>query len=290
MERGYVKLWRKTLDSGLLQNGPVLQVFMYLLLNASHKHTRLLKGATPVTLESGQILTGRKKIAQECKLSEQNVRTAIKILKNLEILTIKSTKKYSIISLINWDTYQQETSSSQPSSQPTANHQVTNSQPTANHIQECKNVRNKKEEKIHCASGDAPQAQNEPEPGSAAWKKKKRAEAFDQFWDAFAYKKGKGGAEKAWNAIPQLTDELLQKILEAARKEAAQRPALIEAGRTPKMAQGWISERRWEDDYGTLPVASPPQHKSFAELEEERNREDFLRMVKERREREAANG
>ena len=56
------------------------------------------------------------------------------------------------------------------------------------------------------------------------------------------------------------------------------------------MAQGWISERRWEDDYGTLPVASPPQHKSFAELEEERNREDFLRMVKERREREAANG
>ena len=141
---------------------------MYLLLNASHKHTRLLKGATPVTLESGQILTGRKKIAQECKLSEQNVRTAIKILKNLEILTIKSTKKYSIISLINWDTYQQETSSSQPSSQPTTNHQVTNSQPTANHIQECKNERMKEEENTYCASGDAPDAQSDPQPGSAA--------------------------------------------------------------------------------------------------------------------------
>ena len=97
--------------------------------------------------------------------------------------------------------------------------------------------------KIHCASDDAP---HESKP-----------DYFIQFWDAFGYKKGKGGAEKAWNAIPHKTDALIEKILDAARKEAAQRPALIQSGRTPKMAQGWLNEKRWEDEYDTPSVDTP---------------------------------
>lgn len=280
MERGYVKLWRKTLDSGLLQNATAWQVFGYLLLKASHKHTRILVGTTPVDLSPGQIVTGRKAIAKECKLSEQNVRTALALLEKLEILTIQPTNKYSVVSFVNWDNYQQERPAIQPTNSPASNQHLTSGSPAPNHKQECKNLRTKEEENTYCASADAPQAQEEPKQGSTAWKKKKRAESFARFWDAFAYKKGKGGAEKAWNAIPQLTEELLEKILEAARKEAAQRSALIESGRTPKMAQGWISERRWEDEYETpvIPTA-PQQHKSWAELEEERSRAEFLRMT-----------
>jgi len=297
MERGYVKLWRKTLDSGLLQNATVLQVFIYLLLNTTHKPYRQMVGSSVVDLVPGQIVTGRKAIAKECQLSEQNVRTALKILENLKILTIQPTNKYSIVSFVNWDTYQQEQPATQPASQPSSNQQVTSSQPAGN--QQLTTNKNKeqrtknKKENTYCASaGDAPQAQDELVQGSAAWKRKKRAESFELFWDAFAYKRGRGGAEKAWNAIPRLTDELMEKILEAARKEAAQRKLLIEAGRTPKMAQGWISERRWEDEYEsqTVQPLQQQQHKSFAEMEEERNREEFLRLVRERKEREAANG
>ena len=107
------------------------------------------------------------------------------------------------------------------------------------------------------ASGDAPRAQAEPQPAqNPASKPKsrpvlegKRLESFEAFWDAYGYKKGRGGAEKAWAAIPTLTDALVKQICEAARKEAAQRPALEASGRTPKWAQGWLNERRWEDDY-----------------------------------------
>lgn len=142
MNRGYVKLWRKTIDSGLLQNAAALQVFTYCLLKASHKHSKILVGTTPVDVEPGQVVTGRLAIAKECKLSEQNVRTALKLLENLEILTIKATNKFSIISFVNWNTYQQDQPADQPTSQPISNQQVTSAQPAPNHKQEFKNLRN----------------------------------------------------------------------------------------------------------------------------------------------------
>jgi len=160
MERGYVKLWRKTLDSGLIQNPAALQVFTYLLLNATHRPYRQLVGTTIVNLEPGQVVTGRQAIAKECKLSEQNVRTALKLLENLEILTIKPTNKYSVISFVKWDTYQQEQPASQPTNQPASNQQVTSSQPAANHKQEQKNIRTKEQEKTYSSApkNGAPQA------------------------------------------------------------------------------------------------------------------------------------
>jgi hypothetical protein len=105
----------------------------------------------------------------------------------------------------------------------------------------------------------------------------KRLESFERFWNAFGYKKGRGGAEKAWAAIPTLTDSLVEQICEAARKEAAQRPALEAQGRTPKWAQGWLNERRWEDDYeATQPQAHPAyqpqgQQKSWDQIRYENN-------------------
>jgi hypothetical protein len=136
------------------------------------------------------------------------------------------------------------------------------------------------------ASGDAPRAQaRKPRPVLEG----KRLESFERFWNAFGYKKGRGGAEKAWAAIPTLTDALVEQICEAARKEAAQRPALEAQGRTPKWAQGWLNERRWEDDYDSAPVqpqARPAyqpqgQQKTWDEIRDERNRQACLNVLNE---------
>lgn len=82
-------------------------------------------------------------------------------------------------------------------------------------------------------------------------------ESFNAFWDAFDYKKGKGGAEKSWSNI-KLTDELLIKIISASKAEAKNRPSLISRGTTPKMAQGWLTEKRWEDEESTLAIVDDP--------------------------------
>jgi hypothetical protein len=153
---------------------------------------------------------------------------------------------------------------------------------------------NRKEEigNIYSASGDAPRTHDstqKPASKPKAVLEGKRLESFERFWNAFGYKKGRGGAEKAWASIPTLTDSLVDQICEAARMEAAQRPALEAQGRTPKWAQGWLSERRWEDDYDSAPVqpqarsAFQPQgqQKTWDEIRDERNRQACLNVLNE---------
>lgn len=72
--------------------------------------------------------------------------------------------------------------------------------------------------------------------------------AFDQFWDVFDYKSGKADAADAWLDIPILTQNIMAKILTAAKIEAQNRPSLRANKSTPKMGQGWLSDRRWEDE------------------------------------------
>ena len=142
------------------------------------------------------------------------------------------------------------------------------------------------------ASGDAPRTHDSTQ--KPAFKPKavlegKRLESFNRFWKAYGWPKGKGGAEKAWAAIPSLTDALVDRICEAAAKEAAQRPALQARGLTPKWAQGWLNERRWEDDYEATqpqmqarPAYQPQgQQKTWDEIRDERNRQACLNVLNE---------
>lgn len=77
-------------------------------------------------------------------------------------------------------------------------------------------------------------------------------EAFERFWKTFAYAKGRAEAADAWLDLKP-GDELLLAILAGAEREARARPALLAAKRTPKMAQGWLSGRRWEDGAAPFP-------------------------------------
>lgn len=136
MDRGYVKLWRKALDSGLLQNGPAWQLCGYLLLKASHKPRKSIFGGVVCELQAGEAVFGRLKAANDLCLSEQQIRTALNLLKKMEILTTRATNKFTVVSFVNWGKYQDE----QPASNQQTNQPATSTQPTPNHIQECKNI------------------------------------------------------------------------------------------------------------------------------------------------------
>jgi hypothetical protein len=92
----------------------------------------------------------------------------------------------------------------------------------------------------------------------------KRLETFNRFWQAFALPKGKAAAADAWLDIPEFTDSLVEQIVAAAKREAQHRRRLMVAGRTPKWAQGWLTERRWED--GEEPAAIVPMSKAEQRL------------------------
>ena len=80
--------------------------------------------------------------------------------------------------------------------------------------------------------------------------KDKRLATFLEFWDAFGYKSGKAQAAESWINIPSMTDSLVGQIILAAKGEAERRPGLKASGGSPKMAQGWLTAKRWNDEEG----------------------------------------
>lgn len=75
--------------------------------------------------------------------------------------------------------------------------------------------------------------------------------AFAAFWDAFAYKKGTAKAKNVFAreyAKAKGAADWLSAVMRGAVKEAQRRPHLIADGQTPIYAQGWLTQRRYEDE------------------------------------------
>ena len=163
MEQGYVKLWRKCLDSGLLKNTTAWQLFGYLLLKSTHRAHRQLVGGMVFDLQPGDVIFGRSKAADDLCVGEQSIRTALKLLEKLEIVTSKSTNKCTVISFVNWNRYQDE----QPAPNQQTNQHLTSNQPAPNqHLTTNKNERKKEKKKTdtsYLAQSDAC-ASSAPEP------------------------------------------------------------------------------------------------------------------------------
>lgn len=145
---GFVKLPRTMLEWGWLDDGNTLKVYLVLLLSANWKEGEW----HGIKVKRGQLITGRKQLAEKCHLSEQNIRTALEHLKSTKEITIEPKRQYSIITINNYDpdtNFDQQTNQPSTNDQPTANQASTNSQPTANQpsttIEERKEEKEKKE-------------------------------------------------------------------------------------------------------------------------------------------------
>jgi len=118
-----------------------------------------------------------------------------------------------------------------------------------------------------------PETETETYKPETETKKKKTLCAFDnarlsdfnRFWDSFGYKKGKGGAEKAWMKIKNYSPELVETIILAAELETNQRHFVMQRGGTPKWAEGWLNERRWEDEH--VPIVIPMSDRQIREAQ-----------------------
>lgn len=74
----------------------------------------------------------------------------------------------------------------------------------------------------------------------------KDLELFLKFWKAFDYKKSRAEAAQAWLDIPDTKDEaFMEHIIYAAQQYRIE--CKNPGAPKPKMAQGWLNTRRWED-------------------------------------------
>lgn len=147
---GWIKLHRRLLENPIVcKDADHLAVWVYLLLNANHEEGSTLLNGKKIKLIPGQIVTGRKKIAEDLSINESKVRRILNELENDQQIDQQTTTGGRLITLINWAKYQE---SDQPIDQ-----QVTNERPTSDQrvttIQECKNVKKDKNKYIYAREG-----------------------------------------------------------------------------------------------------------------------------------------
>src|SRR5690625_3491038 len=107
MQQGWIKVHRKILFDTVFQNDKLFKIFMYCLLKATHQEHKQLVGKQFVELKPGQFVFGRRKAAQELNMKESTVRDYIRLLESDNLITVDSTNKYSVITVVNWGIYQQ---------------------------------------------------------------------------------------------------------------------------------------------------------------------------------------
>nr|DAO51594.1 MAG TPA: replisome organizer [Caudoviricetes sp.] len=128
---GWIKLHRKLLDNPIvMKDSEYLAVWIYLLLNASHAEYPVLFGGKKITLQPGQLITGRKSIASELCISESKVRRILDMFETDQQIDRQRSNKNSLVSIKNWDKYQ--ICDRQNDQQLTNNRPTTDQQPTTN--------------------------------------------------------------------------------------------------------------------------------------------------------------
>ena len=106
------------------------KVWFAILNKANYTEGVWYDGRNRVMVSPGTLVTSQDHLAAYCGLTRQVVRSAIKNLISLESISTKSiTKRYTIITVINWERYQHyELEDNQDIKQTT-----TNRQPSDNH-------------------------------------------------------------------------------------------------------------------------------------------------------------
>lgn len=127
--KGWISVHRKLMKNPVWQDPNYLKLWMYCLLKATHTEHDQLLGSQVVKLEPGQFVTGRTSLADDMNegmkpKQKQSEISWWRYLNNLEkwgMLNINKTNKYSVVSIVNWDEYQD------------SEHQVNNKRTTNEH-------------------------------------------------------------------------------------------------------------------------------------------------------------
>jgi hypothetical protein len=105
-DEGWIKLHRKILDNPIFKDSEALQLFLYCLLRANFKPNDFLFNGQVVHLDRGQFIFGLRKASKALKMSIKKLRNRLLILGKLGITAHQTTHRFSIITVCNYNHYQ----------------------------------------------------------------------------------------------------------------------------------------------------------------------------------------
>ena len=144
---GWIKLHRKMINWEWYQDKNVKELFIHLLLTVNHKD----KKWQGIEVKRGQRITSLEHLSNEINLSIMQIRTALNKLKLTNEITVKTTNKYTVITIVKYSNYQCQDVIDNKQNNIQDNNQITNEQQTNNKQittnKNDKNIKNEKNEK-----------------------------------------------------------------------------------------------------------------------------------------------
>ncbi|MFN1736771.1 DnaD domain protein [Staphylococcus aureus] len=109
------------------------EAWIYLLMEANHSKAKVLIGNQIVTVERGQRLTSILTLSDLFNWSRFKVKTFLDLLESDGMLEVKTTSKYTLITIVNYDFYQSEQGRNQHQNdiKPTSKQHQSNINPTS---------------------------------------------------------------------------------------------------------------------------------------------------------------
>jgi hypothetical protein len=140
---GWIKLHRRLLNWEWFTTPNMTQLFIYLLLTATHKDGKF-KG---YNIKRGQTVVGLTSLNKKTGISVRSLRTCINRLKSTGEITVQATNKFSIITICNYDSYNDNKNGSDRVSDMQADNQPTGNRQATDNIQEYKEDKKVEEER-----------------------------------------------------------------------------------------------------------------------------------------------
>lgn len=213
-----VKLYRKIDEWGRRSKPNTVSLFLYLLTHANIDE----KEYQWHTISRGDCIIGRKTTSKFLWISERSLRTSLEHLKTTSEIAIKTTNKFSIITVVWFDKYQSDErkTTSETTNRASDNRPTTDQQPTT--PKEYNKERNK--EYIY-------------------------TEDFENFRKVYPRKKWKLKAMEArLKAIRKIEPS---KIIESATKYAQECRVMMTPDDKIKRPQWRLNDERRDDEYKT---------------------------------------
>jgi hypothetical protein len=105
--QGWVKLHRKILDNPISEKPNYAWLWCTLLLLANHTEHSFIWNNQKQTVRSGQLVTGIKALSKKTGIPQGTVYRILKYLENEKQIEQRKTTRFSLITIVNWDMYQE---------------------------------------------------------------------------------------------------------------------------------------------------------------------------------------
>ena len=124
----WLKIYRKFVEWEWFGKPEMVQLYLFILLSANNKN-KMWNG---VQVKRGQLVTSIDTLHQKTGLSVQTLRTCLKRLKSTSEVTIKPTKRYTVITVCKYASYQKKENEYNKQNNRQTNKRLTNNQQTTN--------------------------------------------------------------------------------------------------------------------------------------------------------------